>query len=204
MSSLLFGNIPYAPTIYLPWLNPWSVYNCANCGGTVKNVLFINQLSLFCRKFKLLPVPKIKILSALWLSYFKNSSPVLVTVKRCEISNKVSLLSEIGLYAAWVARYLLASRRLVFILGSFAKTLLVTQAIFAAMMLLLDAFVSIAARFIADLDFSPKTFSGSGAWVCSPDCLKKILLIQNNRFHFVFYHIPINYCHFRVFYSNGT
>ena len=84
----------------------------------------------------------------------------------------MSLSSRIGEYAAWVARCLLTSRRIVSILGSFARTLSVAPVIFAAMILLVDAFCSIAARLIADLDFSTKTFSGSGAWVCSPDCLK--------------------------------
>ena len=110
------------------------------CGGTVENVPSINQLSL--------PVPKIKILSALWLSYFKSSSPELVTVKRCGIANKVSPSSGIGGYAAWVPRCLLTPRRIVSILGSFARTSSVTPAMFAAMMLLVDAFVSMAARFI--------------------------------------------------------
>ena len=99
---------------------------------------------------------------------------MLVTVRRCWISNKVSPSSGIGGYVAWVARCLLASRHIVSILGSFARTLSVAPAIFAAMMLLVDAFVSMATRFIADLDLSTKTFSGSGAWVCSPDCLKKL------------------------------
>ena len=85
----------------------------------------------------------------------------------------MSLSSRIGEYAAWVARCLLTSRRIVSILGSFARTLSVTSAIFAAM-LLVDALVSMTVRFIADPGFSTKTFFGSGAWVCSPDCLKKL------------------------------
>ena len=111
-----------------------------NCGGTVKNVPSIHMLSLFCRKFKLLPVPKIKILSVLWLSYFTNSSPVLVTVERCEIPNNVSLSSGTGEYAAWAARYLLTSRWIVSIFGSFGRSLSVIPTIFAAMMLMVDAF----------------------------------------------------------------
>ena len=98
---------------------------------------------------------------------------MLVIVKRCGIPNKVSLSAEIGGYAACVVGCLLTSRRIVFILGSFARTLSVTSAIFAAM-LLVDALVSMTVRFIADPGFSTKTFFGSGAWVCSPDCLKKL------------------------------
>ena len=177
MFSLLFCNSPHTLTICLLWLNPWRVYNCANCVGTVKNVLSINQLSLFCRKFKRLPVSKIKILSALWLSYFKNLSPVLVTIKRCGISNKVLPSSRIGGCAAWVACCLLTSPCIVFILGSFARTLLVTPAIFTTMMLLVGAFVLMAAHFIADLDFSTKLFTGSGTWVCSPDWSKTTLAL---------------------------
>ena len=97
---------------------------------------------------------------------------MLVTVKGCGIPNKVSPSSGRGGYAAGVTRCLLTSRSMVSILGSFARTLSVTPAIFAAMMLLVDAFVSLGARYIADLDFSTNNFSGSGAWVCSPDCLK--------------------------------
>ena len=77
---------------------------------------------------------------------------MLGTVKRCGISNKVSPSSGIGGYSAWVARCLLTSRRIVSNLGSFGRTLSVTPAIFAAI-LLVDAYVSMAARFIADLDF---------------------------------------------------
>ena len=100
---------------------------------------------------------------------------MLVIVKRCGIPNKVSLSAEIGGYAACVVGCLLTSRRIVFILGTFARTLSVTSAIFAAM-LLVDALVSMTARFIADPGFSTKTIFGSGAWVCSPDCLKNYFL----------------------------
>ena len=130
------------------------------------------MLSLIRRKFKLLPVQKIKILFVLWLSYTKNSSPVLVTVKRCEASNKVSSSSRTGGYVAWVARCLLTSRRISSIPGAFAKTLSVISSIFAAMMLLVDAFVSIVSLLLIWI-FQLKLSQGqAGAWVCSPDCLK--------------------------------
>ena len=61
--------------------------------------------------------------------------------------------SRIGGCAVWVARCLLTSRCIVFILGSFARTLLVTPAVFTAMIFLVGAFVLMAVRFIADLDF---------------------------------------------------
>ena len=42
------------------------------------------------------------------------------------------------------------------------------------MILLVDALVSMAARFIADLKFSTKTFIGSDALVCLPTALKNV------------------------------
>ena len=65
------------------------------------------------------------------------------------------------------------------IFGSFVRILSVALAIFAAMMLLIDAFVSMDACFIVNLDFSRKLALGQVHRYVHQTALKIILRIQN-------------------------